>query len=51
MGLHVVALDVVFTSHVTENIKQIKKHHQKSTKTRKEIFLKMKVDVGMAYQK
>ena len=41
----VVALDIVFTS---ENIK---KHHQKSTQTRKEKSLKMKRDVGMAWQK
>ena len=44
----VVALDIVFTS---DNIKQIKKHHQKSTQTRKEKSLQMKRDVGMACQK
>ena len=49
----VVALDTytVFTSHVNDKIKQIKKHHQKSTQTRKEKSLKMERDVGMACQK
>ena len=44
----VVALDIVFTS---ENIKQSKKTSPKSTQTRKQKSLKMKRDVGMAWQK